>query len=47
MSSSALKGYHPIVHTKTGELLEELSKRQGETIDISYWLSLYGYVRLW
>ena len=45
MSMSALKGYEPIVHLKTGELLEELSKRQGEIINISQWMNLYAYVK--
>ncbi|EKM54289.1 uncharacterized protein PHACADRAFT_196722 [Phanerochaete carnosa HHB-10118-sp] len=43
MSSTALKGYEPILHTKTLELMEELSKRQGEKIDISHWLNLFGF----
>ena len=45
MSTSALKGYEPFIHLKTGELLEELSRRQGETINISQWMTLYGYTK--
>ncbi|EKM57316.1 uncharacterized protein PHACADRAFT_208410 [Phanerochaete carnosa HHB-10118-sp] len=43
MNNSALKGYEPIVQMKTLELVEALSKRQKETIDISHWMGLFGF----
>lgn len=44
MSTSALKGYEPIIRAKTNELLEELAKRQGETVNLSQWMDLYACV---
>ncbi|EKM57284.1 uncharacterized protein PHACADRAFT_254974 [Phanerochaete carnosa HHB-10118-sp] len=43
MGISALKGYEPILQTKILELVEVLSKRQKETIDISHWMNLFGF----
>ena len=48
MSSTALKGYDAILVTKVHELAEELNKRAtaGEIINISDWMSYFGYVYL-
>ncbi|EKM52361.1 uncharacterized protein PHACADRAFT_148937 [Phanerochaete carnosa HHB-10118-sp] len=43
MSSAALKGYEPILQMKTLELMEELSKRHREKIDISHWTNLFSF----
>ena len=45
MGISTVKNYEPTIHLKTDELLEELSKRQGEIIDISQWMAFYAYVQ--
>lgn len=45
MSTKAqLKEYEHIIRSKTHELIDELSKRNGTTVDMSYWINLYRYV---
>lgn len=46
MSPANLKGYEETIVQKTNELIEELSKREGQTVDFSHWTSLYGLVLL-
>ena len=43
MSTSALKDYEHIIREKTNELMDGLSKYQGETVDLSHWMNLFGY----
>ena len=43
MSVAALKEYEDSLIVKVRELVEELRKRQNVTIDISAWMSFFGY----
>lgn len=42
LSPVNIKQYDEVVVQKSRELIEELAKRQGETIDLSHWMNLYG-----
>lgn len=42
MSPANLKAYDQTVIQKTHELIEELSQRQGQIVDISHWVNLYA-----
>ena len=44
MSSTALKDYEHIVKNKVQELMDGLSQRQSQDLDISQWMSFFGYV---
>ncbi|KAJ3551693.1 hypothetical protein NM688_g4557 [Phlebia brevispora] len=43
MSIAAVKDYNVIILNKTQELLESLSQRSGQTLDISAWMSYFGF----
>lgn len=43
LSPVNIKQYDEVVVQKSRELIEELAKRQGETIDLSHWMNLYGF----
>lgn len=42
MNASALKGYEEIVIQKSNELMEQLSSRLGEVVDMNVWIGYYG-----
>ena len=42
LSPANIKEFDEIIVQKSRELLEVLAKRQGQTIDLSHWMSLYG-----
>ena len=44
MNSSAMKYYEGIVKNTTDDLLTALRKREGESLDISAWMSFFGCV---
>lgn len=46
MSTAQLKGYEPIIRMKTHELVDQLSKRVGTTVDMSHWMNLFGCVSI-
>lgn len=43
MSSAGIKGFEPVIKMKALELVDELSKKLGENIDISHWMNLFGF----
>ncbi|KAJ3538505.1 hypothetical protein NM688_g6512 [Phlebia brevispora] len=43
MNSAALKDYEDIVKSKVNELMECLAQRQSQVIDISDWMSYFGF----
>lgn len=44
LAPSALKDYEEIIMSKTGLLMEKLTERVGQDVDISAWMSYYGCV---
>ncbi len=44
LAPGALKDYEEIVMSKTGLLMEKLTERVGQDVDISAWMSYYGCV---
>ena len=44
MSPVALKGYEGIIIDKVTLLVEALSNRHGQCVDLSFWINLFGSV---
>jgi cytochrome P450 len=42
ISPANLKEYEPVIIQKVHELIDEIGKRQGEVVDISHWITLFG-----
>ena len=44
MNSTSMKYYEGLIKTTVHDLLAALDQRQGEEVDISVWMTYFGYV---